>query len=172
MRTLRGCVALVVALILVGAFFVQTASADIDELDPDDASSAFDIRRVESSSYGPYVRLTVRFYEELDWRRNTAMHIFIDSRSGPSWDYLIHVGRELGTSRIRATMVHRSDLADTTRLFKLVWPQRIYTNFRRSLLRPTHAIRWKLRTIAPDPGPGIWLTDWAPGPFSSWYPHL
>jgi hypothetical protein len=170
MRMLRGTTGLVGTLALVGFVFVGTANADIDATDPDDVSSSFDIRRVESSPYGPYVRLTIRFYEDLAWRRNTGVHIYLDSRSGPTWDYLVTVGQENGG--IRATLVPRSDLGDTTRLFKLVWPRRIYTNFRRSLLRPTHAIRWKLRTLSPDPGPGLWLIDWAPGPFSAWYPHL
>ena len=169
MRRLSGCVALVVALVLVGSLFVQAASADIDELDPDDVSSTFDIRRVESSPYGPYVRLTVRFYEELAWGRRTALWIYFDSRSGPSPDYLITVGQEDG--KIRATLMPWSG-TDTTRLFKLAWPQRVYTNFRRSLLRPTRARRWKVRSLFPDPGPGVFMSDWAPGPFSAWYPHL
>ncbi len=155
---------------LTGVSLAPDAAAVIDEADPNDVSSTFDVRRAQSIPDGKYLRFTVRFYEELDWRRNTVLQIYFDSRSGPGFDYLLHVSQENG--KIRSTLTPRGDPADTTRLFKLVWPRRIYTYVIRRMLRPTHVIQWKVRTLTPDPGDPLWEIDRAPDKFSDWFPHV
>jgi hypothetical protein len=157
---------------VVGCCWPSVAGAVIDAPDPDDVGSTFDIRRVESGLAevpgDTFLQLRVRFFEKAEWSRRTAVYFAFDSRGGPGFDYLITVAMERGS--IRATLTPKLDPSDTTRLRKLVWDRRVFVSLRIDLLRATHEIAWKVRTLV-DRRSGS-VVDRAPDVWSEWYPHV
>ena len=69
------------------------ATADYRDHDPDDTATSFDIRSV-SSTVSPNRRLLFRstFYDVLEWNANSFVWVYIDSRAGPSYDFLLDAG--------------------------------------------------------------------------------
>jgi hypothetical protein len=161
----RGGFALLLALSLVGLPLAQTARADIDATDPDDAAGTFDMSRLEAHRADEYLVLRIRFYDDLIWTNHTSVTIWFDSRGAGRWEYYIRVSQWRG--KLTCTLYSRDS---AMRLDKLVWPRRITIVFLRSLLHPTHAIRWKVRAasiVVHEPS-----KDWAPGSFMDWFPHV
>ena len=161
----RGRIALTLASVLVGSLMAQNASADIDATDPDDAAGTFDMSRVEAHRADQYLVLRIRFYEDLVWTNHNSVTIWFDTRGAARWEYYIRVSQWRG--KITATL---NTAHTAVRLDKTVWPRRITIVFLRSLLHPTRAIRWKVRAVSVEGGNPA--TDWAPGSFADWYPHL
>lgn len=174
MRVLRGGFAFLLTSILAGSLMAQTANATIDATDPDDVSSSFDISQAESHLAGEAVVFKIHFYDDLDWTHHNLVNLYLDSRKGPAWDYYVGCWRPRGRI-IRCGIVRRFGAGNPTRpeFNKVVLPRRITLSFRRSFLRPTRAIRWRVLTESPDPDHhGSSLRDQAPDGSGNCYPHI
>lgn len=146
------------------------ARADYSDHDPDDTGTPFDISSVRSSVDATgRIRIIVRFYDVLEWNPNSSVQVFIDSRTGPMWDHLL-LGDVLWNGRARCELMHRGSLGDPPEVGADAGPRRVACSLSRALLRPTHAIRWKVRSSFWQGGELVF--DTAPGGFSHWYPHV
>lgn len=162
----RAGSAIVLALALVGS--LNHPAVAVDRADPDDVSSTLDISRVESGRADEFVVFTIRFYEVVDWRKS-SLWLYLDSRSGPGPDYLAICYAGRGKAPRCALQPWGDSLHTTPPDIKRIWPQRVTIGFRLPSLHPTHAVRWKVRTLAPAPGPAIREIDHAPDSFGDWY---
>lgn len=169
MQVARRSLVVALAMAVAWSCWMPAARAVLDEPDPDDVASTFDIRRVEAGLAAvpgdTFFQLRVRFFEEAEWSRRTAVYFALDTRSGPGSDYLVAVAMERGS--IRATLIPKRDPSETTRLRKLVWDRRVFVSVGTELLRATREILLKVRTIVHRRSGGI--LDLAPDVWSEWY---
>jgi hypothetical protein len=144
------------------------ALADLRDHDPNDTPTTFDIRAIRTRSHlpGGAITFATRFYDVLDWRRNTAVWIYIDSRAGPSYDRLVVASKRNGA--VRCELFTRHSLFGPVGVN--AGPRRVTCRPKRRFLNPTHTIRFKVRAISRAGGHQV--NDWAPGGFGDWYPHV
>ena len=167
MRGLRRyTIALLVAAVAV-AVVASSATAEYRDHDPDDTATSFDIRSV-SSNVLPNGHLLFRstFYDVLQWNANSHVWVYIDSRAGASYDFLL----EAGVRHDVATCYFYSRKSLIGPVGVRVGPRRVTCTVARRFLRSTHVIRWKVRALSRD-GTDV-VSDWAPGGSSNWYPHV
>jgi hypothetical protein len=171
---MRGLRNFTIALLVAGLsvpLFASSAMANSFDTDHDDTPASFDIRSVRSWIYtGPDIILfRSRFYDELQWTRRTSVWVYIDSRSGPSYDFLLATSVRHDVAHCDLYSVH----ALVGRGKVNVGPSRVTCRVKRRLLRPTRPfwhIRYKVRAISRAGGEQV--NDWAPGGFGNWYPHV
>ncbi len=161
----RGGSVLLLAFALIGSLMTLPASSAIDAPDPDDADGSFDMSRVEAGRADEFLVFRIRFYEDLVWTNHNSVTIWLDTRGAAHWEYYIRVSQWHGKKTCTLHTAHSA-----MRLDKTVWPQRITIVFNRSLLHPTHAIRWKVRASSVDADGSS--NDWAPGSFMDWFTHV
>lgn len=166
LRRLAGYAVLTAAIVV--PLTASPSSAEYFDEDPDDTDTAFDISAVRSSvSEGGWLVFRTLFYDVLEWRSGTEVRVFIDSRSGPSADYYLNAwvgGRGEDHCELRRGGVEQWPVDVNIR------PQKVVCGLPKSLLRPTHEIRWSVRTLdflRHEP-----VNDWAPSGFGDWYPHV
>lgn len=161
-------VALIIAIAI--PLSATMARADYSAHDPDDTDTTFDISSVRATVGATgRIRIIVRFFDVLDWNPNSSVQVFIDSRNGPIWDHLL-LGDILWNGRARCELMHRGFLGEPPEVGADIGPRKVACSLSRTLLRPTHAIRWKVRSSFFQGGELVF--DRAPDGFSHWYPHV
>jgi hypothetical protein len=168
---MRGVRLTIIALLMASASVASVAPmarADSFHRDPDDTPTSFDIRMARTVSHGLRHTIVFRtaFYDVIQWRRNTELWIYIDSRAGTSHDYLL-VG-SMSHDVAHCDLYSRD--GPMRPVGGNVGPRRVTCWTKKRLLHSTHTVRFKLRAISWMDGAEV--QDWAPGRFSGWYPHV
>lgn len=92
MRGLRTfTIALLVAALSV-PLFASSAMGDSFHRDPDDVAATYnDIRTVRTVSQTPSrtLLLSATTYDDIQWIGYTVFYFYLDSRSGPPWDFVV-----------------------------------------------------------------------------------
>jgi hypothetical protein len=144
----------------------SSALADFSDDDPDDTPTSFDIQAVRSISHLRDVYFFgIKFYDPLQWGPRTHVFIYMDSRSGPSYDFLIDASFRGG---VKCRLYSRDSFVGPVRV--ATGPRQVQCSPEKRLLRKTHRIRFKVRAISRAGGEQV--NDWAPGGFGNWYPHV
>jgi hypothetical protein len=162
----RYTIVLLVSAVCV-PFMASSAMADLHDHDPDDTPTSFDLRAVRSIALpGRHLLFRSTFYDVLEWRGTSHVWVYLDSRTGPSYDFLLAASVRHGDAR--CSLYSRDSLVGPVGV--RVGPRRAACNVARRFLKLTHAIRWKVRAISRDASDLV--SDWAPGGFGNWYPHV
>jgi hypothetical protein len=169
MRGLRiFTIALLVSALSV-LLLASSAMADSFHRDPDDTATSFDIRAVRTLSHlqSRALLLSATTYDVLEWTANTYFWFYLDSRSGPNDDFLLYAW-------VRHDVAHcwlydRYGLLGDVGVN--VGPRRATCRVRKRLLRPAHTIRYSVKAVSRNLTHHV-VSDWAPGGFGNWYPHV
>lgn len=170
MRGLRAfTIAMLVATLSV-SLLASSAIGDTFRSDPDDTSTSFDIHTIRTQKHAPRQALlfSIITYDVLQWTPRTAVWIYLDSRAGPSYDFLLTT--TVHNDRAHCDLYSRDSLVGPVGVH--VGPKRVICRVKRSLLaiRPTHIVRFYVRAISWSGGHQV--NDRAPGRIGTWYPHV
>lgn len=176
-RWFTVCVSVMVVMVV----FAPAAAADYERADPDDVPWKPDLGRVSTDIRE--LRESLSFFavfhdDKMDWWKQPAIHVFIDTRRSSRSDYVISVfWKSLGPDKKIHCRVHRvtpSGVRPAPRVGVLTWgygnaPPSMNCSIGTShLRRDGHPVHWRVVTFfATRKG----RKDYAPGRGSS-YPHL
>jgi hypothetical protein len=168
MRGLRAFTITLLVAALSVPLLASSAMGDSFHRDPDDTSTSFDVRAVRTLSHlqSRTLLLSTTFYDVLQWGRRASVWFYIDSRTGPSYDFLLNTYVRHDVKK-HCYLYSRDGFVGPVGVN--VGPRRVTCRVKRRLLRPTRTIRFNVRAIS---WAGHQVNDWAPGGFGNWYPHV